>query len=204
MDVIGLHYPSDFAGGYAGCHALGKPVWLSEESSSYVYDDLNGAVMNSHYALSGITSSIMWNLLGGYYPGGTSWYYHGSMLSANQPWSGWYGVRGPTGNPAATEMPVVWVWMTAHVTQFAQVGWRYLEIGAVSGELYVADGSFTAIVDPAEGAVGFALHVVKNLFDHTACTRPGLLPRQEEVAAENVTFVLEASLGGGAATSLAC
>jgi galactosylceramidase len=68
VDVIGLHYPSDFAGGYAGCHALGKPVWLSEESSSY--DDLNGAacwarVMKSHYALSGITSSIMWNLLGG-------------------------------------------------------------------------------------------------------------------------------------------
>jgi hypothetical protein len=59
---------------------------LSEESLSY--DDLNGAacwarVMKSHYALSGITSSIMWNLLGGYYPG-TSWYAF-SMLAANQP-----------------------------------------------------------------------------------------------------------------------
>jgi hypothetical protein len=202
VDVIGLHYPSDFAGGYAGCHALGKPVWSSEESSSY--DDLNGAacwarVMNSHYALSGITSSIMWNLLGGYYPG-TSWY-ASSMLTANQPWSGWYGVRGPAGNPAATEMPVVWA--TAHVTQFAQVGWRYLEAGAGSGEL-PRGGFFTTIVDPVEGAVGFALHVVKNSFDHAACTRPGLPPSQDDVTAENVTFVLDASLGGGAATSLAC
>ena len=41
------------------------------------------------------------------------------MLTANQPWSGWYGVRGPAGNPAATDMPVVWA--TAHVTQFAKV-----------------------------------------------------------------------------------
>ena len=206
VDVIGLHYPSDFAGGYAGCHALGKPVWSSEESSSY--DDLNGAacwarVMNSHYALSGITSSIMWNLLGGYYPG-TSWY-ASSMLTANQPWSGWYGVRGPGRNPAATEMPVVWA--TAHVTQFAQVGWRYLKVGAGSGEL-PRGGFFTTIVDSAEGAGGFALHVVKNSFDHAACTRPGLPPSQDDVAAENVTFVLGASLGGGggmAATSrLAC
>ena len=112
-------------------------------------------------------------------------------------------MHGPTGNPAATEMPVVWVWATAHVTQFAQVGWRYLEVGAGSGEL-PQGGFFTTIVDPAEGAVGFALHVVKNSLDHTACTRPGLPPRQDEVAAENVTFMLDASLGGCAATSLAC
>ena len=37
--------------------------------------------------------------------------------------------------------------------------------------------------------------MVKNSFDHTACTRPGLPPRQDEVAAENVTVVLDASLG---------
>jgi hypothetical protein len=38
----------------------------------------------------------------------------------------------------------------------------------------------------------------------TACTRPGLPPRQDEIAAENVTVVLDASLGRCAATSLAC
>ena len=39
VGVIGLHYPSDFYS-LESCHALGKPVWASEESSSY--DDLNG------------------------------------------------------------------------------------------------------------------------------------------------------------------
>ena len=63
---------------------------------------------------------------------------------------------------------------------------------------------FATIVDPTEGDVGFALHVAKNSFDHTACTRPRLPPSQDDVAAENVTFELDASLGGGAATSLAC
>jgi galactosylceramidase len=37
VDVIALHYPSDFSS-YDKCHALNKPVWASEESSSY--DDL--------------------------------------------------------------------------------------------------------------------------------------------------------------------
>jgi galactosylceramidase len=197
VDVIGLHYPSDFYP-YDNCHALGKPVWASEESSSY--DDLNGAgcwarVINSHYARSGITSSIMWNILGSYYPG-TSWY-AASMLTANQPWSGWYGVRGPAGNPAATDMPVVWA--TAHMTQFAKVGWRYLKRGSGSGEL-PKGGFYTAIVD-GDGD-GFALHVVKNSLDHAACTRPGLPPSQGNVEAENATFILDPSMGG--ATSLAC
>ena len=42
VDIIGLHYPSDFdATNYSTCHSLNKPVWASEESSSY--DDMNGA-----------------------------------------------------------------------------------------------------------------------------------------------------------------
>ena len=165
VDVIGLHYPSDFAD-YSACHTLAKPVWASEESSSY--DDLNGAacwarVVHSHYALSGITSSIMWNLLGAYYPG-TSWY-ASCMLTANQPWSGWYGVKGAGGTK--TQMPVVWA--TAHVTQFAKVGWKYLRGGLGSGRL-PRGGFYTTIADP--DGTDFALHVVKNSFDHAACTRP--------------------------------
>jgi len=39
VGVIGLHYPSDYYD-LSACHALGKPVWASEESSSY--DDLYG------------------------------------------------------------------------------------------------------------------------------------------------------------------
>ena len=39
VDIVGLHYPSDFAD-YSTCHSLKKPFWASEESSSY--DDING------------------------------------------------------------------------------------------------------------------------------------------------------------------
>jgi galactosylceramidase len=197
VDVIGLHYPSDFYP-YDNCHALNKPVWASEESSSY--DDLNGAacwarVINSHYALSGITSSIMWNILGSYYPG-TSWY-ASSMLTANQPWSGWYGVRGPAATPTTNDMPVVWA--TAHVTQFAKVGWKYLKPNAGSGQL-PKGGFFTTLVDSDSN--DFALHVVKNSYDHAACTRPHLPSSQDHVEAENVTFILDHSMGG--ATKLVC
>ena len=76
VDIIGLHYPTDFPNDeYKTCHSLKKPIWASEESSSY--DDLNGAacwgrVINSHYAINGMTSSIMWKLVGAYYHG-TNW-----------------------------------------------------------------------------------------------------------------------------------
>ena len=84
ISVVGLHYPSDF-NNYDTCHKLEKPIWASEESSSY--DDLNGAacwarVITSHYVLNDMTSSIMWNLVGSYYHG-TNWY-ASSMLTAVQ------------------------------------------------------------------------------------------------------------------------
>ena len=62
VDIIGLHYPTDYANDdYKTCHSFGKPIWASESSS---YDDLNGAacwgrVINSHFALNGMTASIM-------------------------------------------------------------------------------------------------------------------------------------------------
>jgi galactosylceramidase len=72
VGVIGLHYPSDFrqTSVYAPCHATGKPIWASEESSTH--DDRNGAacwarVTNAHFVLNGFTASIMWNMLGSYY-----------------------------------------------------------------------------------------------------------------------------------------
>lgn len=95
IDIIGLHYPSDFQD-LGECDSLGKPIWACEESSSY--DDLNGAacwarVVQSHYVMSGITASIMWNLVGAYYPG-TSWF-ASSMLTSVQPWSGHYSHMAP-------------------------------------------------------------------------------------------------------------
>ena len=176
VDIIGLHYPSDFDN-YTVCQSLEKPIWASEESSSY--DDLNGAacwgrVITSHYVLNQMTSSIMWNLVGSYYHG-TNWY-ASSLLTAVQPWSGFY----------ESNMPVVWA--TAHVTQFTEVGWHYLKNGKGSGEL-PKGGYFNSLVDPT--GKEFTLVVVKISRDHASCTRPPL--PDFEVEAESVTFQFSAT-----------
>jgi galactosylceramidase len=186
VDIIGLHYPSDFED-LKTCHSFGKPVWASEESSSY--DDLNGAacwarVVNSHYVLAGITSSIMWNLVGAYYHG-TNWY-ASSMLTSVQPWSGHFET-----------LPVVWA--TAHVTQFTEIGWQYLKNGFGSGEL-AKGGYYTTIAD-GKGS-DWTLQVVKISYDHAPCTRPKLPPSLEGVEPETAVFTLDMSMG--AVTKLAC
>ena len=177
VSVIGLHYPSDFSN-FSLCHSFNKPFWASEESSSY--DDANGAacwarVINSHWVLQQMTSSIMWNLVGSYYHG-TNWY-ASSMLTAVQPWSGHYWVA-----------PVVWA--TAHVTQFTKVGWKYLKNGAGSGEL-AQGGYYATWVDP--NGKDFTMVFVKISQEHAPCTRPHL--PDFETAAEEVTVHLDSSLG---------
>ncbi|KAJ9439143.1 putative galactocerebrosidase, partial [Diplonema papillatum] len=174
IDIVGLHYPSDYGqDGYKTCHALNKPLWASEESSSY--DDFNGAacwarVIHSHYVLSGITCSIMWNLVGSYYHG-TNWY-ASSMMTAVQPWSGYW-----------ENLEVVWA--TAHVTQFSKVGWNYLKVGNGSGQL-PQGGYYTTMVD--DQGSDFSMWIVKISHEHAPCTRPGL--PSEVVNSENVTFQL--------------
>jgi galactosylceramidase len=81
------------------------------------------------------------------------------------------------------------VWATAHVTQFSQVGWRYLDKQHGSGYL-AAGGFYTTLVDPASS--NFTLQVVKISHDHAACTRPKL--PDFNVSAEQVTFQLDASM----------
>ena len=169
IDVIGLHYPSDYDN-YTVCHSLNKPIWASEESSSY--DDLNGAacwgrVITSHYSLNSMTASIMWNLVGSYMHG-TNWY-ASSLLTAVQPWSGYY----------EKDMPVLWA--TAHLTQFSQPGWRYLSDGQGSGVL-PSGGFYVSLVDGDD----YTLNVVKISRDHASCTRPPL--PDFNVSNETVTF----------------
>eukprot|EP00439_Symbiodinium_sp_Y106_P005552 s4381_g1.t1 len=147
------------------------------ESSSY--DDLNGAacwgrVINSHWVINRMTSSIMWNLVGAYYHG-TDWY-ASSMMTSVEPWSGHYEVN-----------PVIWA--TAHVTQFTKVGWRYLANGSGSGEL-PHGGYYTAWVDPSSD--DFTMNFVKISRDHASCTRPPLPNFQVEE--EILTVLLSPSM----------
>eukprot|EP01060_Flectonema_neradi_P019629 TRINITY_DN2686_c0_g1_i1.p1 TRINITY_DN2686_c0_g1~~TRINITY_DN2686_c0_g1_i1.p1 ORF type:complete len:815 (+),score=136.15 TRINITY_DN2686_c0_g1_i1:200-2644(+) len=172
IDIIGLHYPSDYAN-YSECDSLEKPVWASEESSSY--DDYNGAacwlrVITSHYVLQSMTSSIMWNLVGSYYHG-TNWY-ASSMMTANQPWSGHIG-----------NLEVAYA--TAHITQFTKIGWKYLKNGLGSGKL-INGGYYTTFV--SEDMKDFSIVIVKISHEHAACTRPGLPYEAVENEVANISI----------------
>jgi len=182
IGVVGLHYPSDF-NNYSNCKNLGygvkggKPLWASEESSSY--DDLNGAacwatVVTRHWVLQGMTSSIMWNLIGSYFHG-TQWY-ASSMMTAVEPWSGNYNT-----------MEVVWA--TAHITQFTKVGWTLLDVGSGSGIL-PKGGYYATYCDPE--SKDWTLTVVKINHDHAPCTRPSI--PDFNVSSESVTFRLSSSM----------
>ena len=64
---------------------------------------------------------------------GTNWY-ASSMLTAVQPWSGYYESMAA-------------VWATAHVTQFTQPGWRYLNLDSGSGQLdQVCEGLYMLLI----------------------------------------------------------
>ena len=162
IDVLGFHYPSDDdPETWKLANSFQKPIWAAEESSSY--DDLNGAacwarVIASHYVMNNMTANIMWNLVASY-SHGTNWY-GSSMLTANQPWTGYYEWE---------QMPVVWA--TAHYTQFTQPGWQLLPVGRGSGEL-ASGGYYLTLVSP--DLQYFTLVVVKISKDHGECTRPKL------------------------------
>ena len=115
----------------------------------------------------------MWNLVGSYMHG-THWY-ASSVLTAVQPWSGYY----------EKDMPVVWA--TAHITQFTKPGWRYLGTGAGTGEL-AKGGYYASFVTPDDfdGDTEYTLNVVKISRDHAPCTRPGL--PDFDTNDESVTF----------------
>ena len=117
----------------------------------------------------------MWNLVGSYFHG-TNWY-ASSMLTAVQPWSGFYG------DDIDGSLPVVWA--TAHVTQFTDVGWHYLQNGSGSGVL-PQGGYYAGFVSP--DGTEFTMNIAKISREHAPCTRPKL--PEFDVAEETITFTL--------------
>jgi galactosylceramidase len=102
------------------------------------------------------------------------------MITAVEPWSGHYPVD---------DEDLAVVYATAHVTQFTEVGWHYLPVGAGSGSL-PQGGFYVTLVDPQSN--DFTMNVVKIDESHAPCTRPHL--PSFNVSSEQVTFKLAESM----------
>jgi Glycosyl hydrolase family 59 len=143
VDIIGVHYSCE--GGDGGnadaCHSthdavdISKPLWDSENGSQ---DDNSGAgplvrAITRGYIDAKMTALLNWPLVAAItsnlpYP--TT-----GLMVAGQPWSGNYSVGQS-------------LWITAHVTQFAQPGWRFLDhaTGYLGNER--TNGSYISLRSP--------------------------------------------------------
>jgi galactosylceramidase len=132
VGVIGEHYPRFKTTPTA--QQRGKPLWASEDGPWN--GNWNGArqlakAYNRNYVVGRMTKTVVWSLITAYYdnlplPGS-------GVMRANTPWCGAYEVQ-----PA--------LWATAHTTQFAQPGWKYL--GGEGCGLLPAGGSYVTLRAP--------------------------------------------------------
>ena len=125
VDVVGVHY-SRVDGKYTtpeSARSLGKPLWSSEDQPNSgagpilsrewpIGGRILARLFNLNYLEGGFTKTEIWSPITSYYdilaaP-------NSGLMYANTPWSGYYNVQGA-------------IWATAHTTQFAQPGWKYLD-----------------------------------------------------------------------------
>ncbi len=143
IDIIGVHYSC--RGGDGGsadsCHSTqagidtGKPLWDSENGSQ---DENTGAgplirAITRGYLDAKMTALLNWPLIAAIttnlpYP--TT-----GLMAANEPWSGNYSVGKS-------------LWVTAHVAQFTQPGWRFVDSasGYLGGDRL--NGSYISLRSP--------------------------------------------------------
>ncbi|XP_071090487.1 galactocerebrosidase-like [Haliotis cracherodii] len=176
VDYIGSHYP----GTETTLKALqtGKQLWSSEDYSTFNNETGGGCwarILNQNYVNGGMTSTISWNLIASYYEG-LPWYRAGLMTAA-EPWSGNYAVDSP-------------IWVTAHTTQFTDIGWYYLRHEYGVGHLEHG-GSYVSLItlDKKE----FTIIIETMSHDHSECVRPPLQPYNVS-ASQTVTIQLEGSV----------
>ena len=142
--ALGSHYPRDKDGApstTAAARQSNKPLWSSEDQPNQgegpiVSRDwiIGGRIMahryNENYLKGGWTATEIWSPVTSYYDNLAA--PNSGLMYANTPWSGHYNVQST-------------IWVTAHTTQFAQPGWRYLDAssGALAGK-----GSYVTLQSP--------------------------------------------------------
>lgn len=126
VDAIGVHYPLDEHGKVTTTDAArqsGKPLWASEDqpnggggpivSRTWLIGGRTLAhLYNRNYLEGAMTKTEIWSPITSYYDNLAA--PNSGLMYANTPWSGSYDVQST-------------IWVTAHTTQFAQPGWKYLD-----------------------------------------------------------------------------
>ncbi|HEY0449396.1 hypothetical protein [Actinophytocola sp.] len=138
VDVIGSHYGGGYVPDYV--RDFGIPVWSLEDGPwTDAWNEFRGggynalgATYNLNYVTGHVTATQVWNAVSSYYD--NQILPNSGLLRAAEPWSGHYEVTSP-------------VWVTAHTTQFAKPGWRYLD-GA--SRLLPGGGSVVTLKDGSD------------------------------------------------------
>lgn len=148
LQAIGYHYLSfwlpdienDKLAAPEAVKATGKPLWSSEEFSysgkSWEKALLWARLLNKLYIRDRITKVEAWCPVDAIYPGIP--YAGTGLMQANQPWTGHYEVW-----PA--------IWTTAHTTQFAEPGWRYMDRACGRFDTKTWRGSYVTLRNPKTG-----------------------------------------------------
>ncbi len=160
----------------------GKPLWFSEAA---IYGQPWGRaknfarLYNRNYILGRMTKTIVCtpitSLLQDLVPFNVDIWNNPGLMKANTPWSGHYEV------PPA-------VWATAHTTQFAQPGWRYLD--GACGFLAKA-GSYVTLTSPDGGDYSVIIETMDNLPYDQACQNTNSKDEDADVQPARVTFKLK-------------
>lgn len=143
VDVIGVHYPlvDGKITTTETARRTGKKLWSTEDQPNggggpFVSRDwpIGGRILahlyNQNYLEGSLTATEIWSPITSYYDNLAA--PNSGLMYANTPWSGHYDVQGT-------------IWATAHTTQFASPGWRYMD--ASSGKL-PEKGSYVALRSP--------------------------------------------------------
>jgi hypothetical protein len=144
VDVIGVHYPETDEGAITttqAARASGKPLWSSEDQPNSGSGPIlariwssGGRILastyNRNYLEGSMTKTEIWSPITSYYDNLAA--PNSGLMYANTPWSGYYDVQST-------------IWVTAHTTQFAKPGWRYMD--SASGHL-PDRGTFVTLRSP--------------------------------------------------------